>query len=316
MIYPGGRFRFMPNKSRRRKRIAKIFLFLCVAGLLGTGVSWFVKQGFKYMPSSDSTERKKVLSLWESKNYQEIIKVTDGLLEKKPMSSYNLIFNGFAHFYTAVNQATVEEKNAHIEKAIVALRRARLHDRIPLSGEVDYVLGKAYYQKGMYYADLSAQYMLSSIERQYVGQDSYEYLGLAYSNLGNHAESLKYFLKAIESSPTDLLFLTVAQSYYQLGDKASCEEYLMRAINKSSDSRLVQKARFMLGDIYFQNKEYLKSEEQYQKILENNSQSSDAYFCLGEIYFAMGDNLKARAFWRRTLRIDPNHFGALRRLYK
>ena len=315
MIYPGGRFRFAPNKSRRRKRILKAILFLLLSGLLGMGIFWFVKQGFKYLPSSDATERKKVLSLWETKNYQEIIKMTDSLLVKKPMSAYNLIFNGFAHFYTAVNQATAEERNSHIEKAIIALRRARLHEKFPLSGEVDYILGKAYYQKGMYYADLSAQYMLSSIEKQYIGQDSYEYLGLAYSNLSNHAESLKYFLKAIESSPTDLLYLTVAQSYYQLGDKNSCEEYLMRAINKSQDSRLIQKARFLLSDIYFQNKEYLKAEEQYQKVIESNPQSPDAYFGLGEIFYAMGDNLKARASWRKAIRIDPNHFGALRRLY-
>jgi tetratricopeptide (TPR) repeat protein len=71
-----------------------------------------------------------------------------------------------------------------------------------------------------------------------------------------------------------------------------------------------------LGDIYFQNKECLKSEEQYLKVLDVNPMSPEAYFSLGEIYSALGDTVKARASWRRTLRIDPNHYGALKRLYK
>ena len=89
----------------------------------------------------------------------------------------------------------------------------------------------------------------------------------------------------------------------------------MRAINKSQDAVLIEKARFLLGDIYFQNKEYIKSEEQYLKVLEGRPQNPDSHFHLGEIYAALGDMVKARASWRKALRIDPNHFGALRRLY-
>lgn len=316
MIYPQNRFNFAPNIQRRRKSIGK-FLLIFLLVLLGIGAgSWGVRKGMKYFPVSDSSEQKAILSLWNEKNYQEIIRLTDQGLKKKPMDAYLLVFHGFANFYTGVNQASTEDKIDHIDKAIISLRRARLHTKLPLAGEVDYVLGKAYYHKGVYYSDLSVHFMKEAMEENYIGQDTYEYLGLGYTNLSDYTESLKYFLMALEATPTDLLYLTVAQTYYQIGDKKSAEEYLMRGINISRDAAVSQKARFLLGDIYFQNKEYLKAEEQYLKILESNSQNPDAYFYLGEIYSALGDTVKARASWRKTLRIDPNHYGALKRLYK
>jgi tetratricopeptide (TPR) repeat protein len=180
---------------------------------------------------------------------------------------------------------------------------------------VDYVLGKAYYQKGEYYADLCVQYMVSSLDKKFEGQDSYEYLGLAYNALGDFDKSIVNLLKANERNPSDLLYLVLAQTYYQTGDKVAAEEYFDRAINKSSDSALIQKARSFLGDMYLQSREYLRAEAQYLKIIEMNPQSADAHFYLGEIYYNMGDPIKARASWRRAIWIDPNHFGARTRLY-
>lgn len=314
MIFPQNRFNFAHGRQRRPIKIKKLLLFIGII-LFGAGGIWFFTEGIKLVPASSAAEQKSVLALWNSRNYAEIIRMTDSSLKRNPMDVYHLVFNGFAHFYTGVNQTTAEEKLSHIDASIISLRRARLQNKRPLSGEADYILGKAYYHKGMHYSDLSVKYMLSSIEQKYIGQDSYEYLGLAYTNIGEFEESLKYFLKAGETNSSDLLFLTLAQTYYQLGDRVSAEEYLMRAINKSQDSVLTRKARFLLGDIYFQSREYIKSEEQFLKVLEANQQNPDAHFHLGEIYLALGDRVKARASWRRTLRIDPNHFGALRRLY-
>jgi tetratricopeptide (TPR) repeat protein len=89
----------------------------------------------------------------------------------------------------------------------------------------------------------------------------------------------------------------------------------MRSINKSQDPSVEQRARYLLGDLYFQNKEYLKAEEQFQKVLVLNTQHADANYYLGEIYAALGDQVKARSFWRKAVRINPKHYGALKRLY-
>ncbi|MDR1626118.1 MAG: tetratricopeptide repeat protein [Spirochaetia bacterium] len=294
--------------------IGTFFLIALVAGAVGGG-AWFLSRRQTDLSSLGVSARQRLLALWQAKDYQEIIRVTENELRLNPMDADCLVFNGFAHFYAGVNLMAAEEKLLHIDAAIRSLRRVRLHEAPPLAGEVDYVLGKAYYQKGEYYADLSVQCMVSSIDKNFLGQDSYEYLGFAYNTLGEYGRSIEFLLKASQTNPSDLLYLALAQTYYQTGDRAAAEEYLDRAINKSSDAALIQKARSILGDIYLQDREYLKAEAQYLKIIETNPQSADANFFLGEIYFSMGDPIKARASWRRAIRIDPNHFGAKTRLY-
>jgi tetratricopeptide (TPR) repeat protein len=277
--------------------------------------AWFIFRDAISSAEFGLSVRQRLLSLWEARDYQEIIRVTEEELQRVPMDGDCLVFNGFAHFYTGVNQMATEEKLAHIDAAIRSLRRVRLYQSPPLAGELDYVLGKAYYQKGEYYADLSVQYMVSSVDKEFLGQDTYEYLGFAYNTLGEYDRSIEFLLRASETNPSDLLYLALAQTYYQTGDRVAAEECLDRAVNMSSDTALIQKARAMLGDIYLQGREYLKAEAQYLKIIEMNPQNADANFYLGEIYFTMGDPIKARASWRRAVRIDPNHFGAKTRLY-
>ncbi|MDR3200137.1 MAG: tetratricopeptide repeat protein [Spirochaetales bacterium] len=296
--------------------IGKFLLVFLLVGAAVAGGVWFTAGGSQSLPGMGTSPRAALLAMWEAKDYQGIIRVTEEALQRDPMDSGCLVFNGFAHFYTGVNQTVTEDKLAHIDAAIRSLRRVRLYDRPPLEGEVEYVLGKAYYQKGEYYSDLSVQYMVSSIDKNFIGQDSFEYLGLAYNTLGEYDKSVTYLLKASEQNPSDMLYLVLAQTYYQTGDKTAAEEYLDRAINKSSDSGLTQKARSLLGDIYMQSGEFLRAEAQYLKIIEQNPQNSDAHFYLGEVYYNLGDPIKARASWRRAVRIDPNHFGAKTRLYK
>jgi tetratricopeptide (TPR) repeat protein len=288
---------------------------LLVLGAVGGGSVWFATRSQDTALPIGASLRKTLLDLWAEKDYQQIIRVTEDEMARNPMDADCLVFNGFAHFYTGANQTVTEEKLAHIDAAITSLRRVRLYKKPPLEGEVEYVLGKAYYQKGEFYSDLSVQYMVSSIDKNFIGQDSYEYLGLAYNSIGEFEKSIMYLLKASEQNATDLLYLVLAQTYYQTGDKAAAEEYLERAINKSADSSLIEKARMLLGDIYLQDKEYLKAEAQYLKIVEQNPQNANAHFYLGEIYFNLGDPIKARASWRRTAWIDPNHYGAKTRLY-
>ncbi|MDR2588523.1 MAG: tetratricopeptide repeat protein [Spirochaetales bacterium] len=314
MRIPQKRFGFAGRRQRSRFKYGKIFLLSAALAAAGLGGYWLLVNGLARIPASGAAVRKTVLALWEAGDYQEIIRITEGELSREPMDAYNLIFNGFAHFYTGANQTTTEERLEHIDAAIKSLRRARLHSRTPLAGELDYVLGKAYYQKGEFYADLSAEYMESSLARNFVGQDSYEYLGFAYKSLGEYTRSIEFLHKAGVENPSGPLFLALAQTYYQTGDTGASQDALMRAINLSQDSSVSQRARALLGDIYLRNKDYAKSEEQFLRILEENPQSADAYFNLGEIYSSMGDSVKARANWRRARRIDPNHAGALKRL--
>ena len=71
-----------------------------------------------------------------------------------------------------------------------------------------------------------------------------------------------------------------------------------------------------MGEIYIQQNELLKAEEQYREIVELDPGSANAHFQLGEVYFEMNDIVRARSQWRKTLALDPTHHGAKLRYYK
>ena len=154
-----------------------------------------------------------------------------------------------------------------------------------------------------------------SIELEFLNDDSYKYLGLCYSELGFYETGIEYFLKADNDQKDGMLFLVIGQTYQKLGDNVNSELYLKRAIEINNDFRVEIKSRFLLGKLFFENGDFQKAEEQYNLILANDSKSADAYYYLGEIYYELGNTVKARAEWRKTLELDPSHYGALLRLY-
>ena len=112
-----------------------------------------------------------------------------------------------------------------------------------------------------------------------------------------------------------MLYLVLAQTYYQLGEIENSEQYLNWTLDKTADFSVEQKARFLLGNILIEKKEYLKAEEEYRKILEKNNKAADAHYYLGDIYDKLGDSVKARYEWRKCLEIDSYHYGAKLKLY-
>ncbi len=254
--------------------------------------------------------------LWSNRLYDEIIIRCNEALQNNPVDYFALVYKGFSYFYKSASEISLEDKIPNIEEAIVCLRRARLREDEAWRSETAYVLGKAYYHKGKYYYDLAIEYLTQALSAGYEGVDIYDYLGLSYNQLGMIEQGLEYFIKAVEIHPTDLLLLTVGQNYFELKRTAEAEEYLIRAINKTDDPAVTKKSRFLLGQLYFENKDFFKAENEYQQILKIDPRSADAHFYLGEIYQSMNDSVKARAEWRKTLIIDPEYYGAKLRYYK
>jgi Tfp pilus assembly protein PilF len=48
--------------------------------------------------------------------------------------------------------------------------------------------------------------------------------------------------------------------------------------------------------------------------MEEGGENAEAHFQLGELYAGGGDSTRARAEWRRAVRIDPAHGPARTRL--
>ena len=317
MLLPESRYRFTPQKTPRRRPKGLLILIAAAVVLVGSIILIAIKTPkdiFSFLSSPEGQEQT-LQEIWEAKNYEALNQRCEELLVDKPLDFEGLVYNGFAYFYRGVGQFSLEERLPFIDQSIANLRKALILDPTPLQGKIEYILGKAYFQKGKFYSDLSLKYLEESVISGYIGEDTFEYLGLVYSGLGDYKKSAEYYLKALDTAPSDTLYLVLAQTYNQLGDIPKAEEYLIWALNKTKDHTVEEKSRFLLGHIYMDKKEYLKAEEQFTSILEENRSSADAHYYLGDVYEEMGDNAKARYQWRKALEIDPYHYGARLKLY-
>jgi tetratricopeptide (TPR) repeat protein len=290
-----------------------VIALLAAVGILGWRLEWINRIRGRFQAEQDSQS---LGELWQNRLYDEVISRCELQLESDPLNPQLLAYRGFAFFYKGVSEVTLEERIPYLDEAIVSLRRAKLRPTGSWGSEVDYILGKAYYHKGKYYYDLTLDYLQAALAAGYRPEDIYDYLGLAATQMDQLEEGLDYFQQALEINPTDLLLLTIGQTYFQAERNQEAEEYLLRAINKTEDAAVEIRARFLLGQMYFDREDYFKAENQYSEILKADSNSADAYYYLGEIYSNMNDPVKARANWRKALVIDPSHYGARLRYYR
>jgi len=155
-----------------------------------------------------------------------------------------------------------------------------------------------------------------SIESGYMGADTYEYLGLAYSSLAKYEKSADYFQLAIDQDPTDMRFLALAQAHINAGNTAEGETYLLQTIATTEDGVVEQRSRYLLAKIYGDLGRLADAESEYRAIIDKNPRAADALYSLGEIRLKLDKPIEARAYWRDALIIDPNHYGARLRYYK
>jgi tetratricopeptide (TPR) repeat protein len=301
------------QRKKRPRWILIPIVGVVVLGLVGGAFALGLPAKI-FGPARDRPAPGKLSELFKAQRYDDVIAAADSILSGDPLNPDALSYRGFASFYKAVSADQQEERVPSLDDAIVALRRARLVGT-PFAGEADYVLSKAYFSRGKYYYDLSIASMESSLARGYVQKDSHEYIGQAWSQLGDNEKAMAEFLTALKDDPGDFLLLTIGQTYYQMKRYSDAVDYLLRTLNKTDDKAIEEKARFWLGDIYLGTDEPFKAEEQFAAIVKINPQSADAHFDLGEVYAKMGDPVKARSEWRQALIIDPTHYGARLRYY-
>ena len=315
MIIPESRYSYPKKKKSKLKKIVIIIIIILLAFSALPLISFTRDRLAKRSANIVSMAERSLEELWIDSKYKELTEKCEEILSTDPLNAEGLIYNGFAYFHLGIAQFTLEEQLPLLDLAVINLRKALLLKSHTLVGKVSYVLGKSYYHKGRFYMDQAIYHIEKSIELDYINEDSYKYLGLSYSELGLYEKGIEYFLKAINNEYDDMLLLVLGQTYHKLGDDVNSEIYLIQAIELHSDFRVEIKSRFLLGKIFTENADFERAEEQYNLILEKDSTSSDAHYYLGEIYLEKGNAVKARAEWRKTLELDPSHYGALLRLY-
>jgi tetratricopeptide (TPR) repeat protein len=297
-----------------RKQIIRTVAIVVIGVVLVCGIVFF----FTGWRSRLGDEKKELLQYWEEGDYNRAFALSGEKLEAKPMDYFLLTIHGFASYQLAVAQINTFDTLTYIDESIWSLRKALLSKEGADDPRVHYVLGKAYYYKGRGYADLSVAYLEEARLASYTAGDIPEYLGLAYAEIQDYHNSVAAFSLALTDQggegPSDLLLLSIAHSYMALGESEAAMAYLIRCVDTSRDSTSTVAARLLLGDILGQAGDRAGAEAQYLTIIEEDGENAEAYFRLGELYAGTGDTTRARAEWRRAVRIDPAHIGARERL--
>ncbi|AEF82688.1 tetratricopeptide repeat domain protein [Leadbettera azotonutricia ZAS-9] len=263
--------------------------------------------GFMRLGNPRGNERRELQSLWESSAYAEAYAQSAGLLAQKPLDFFLLTIHGFSAYQLAIAQINNSDTLRFIDDCIWSLRKALLSNEAEKDGRLFYVLGKAYYDKGQGYADLAVEYLEKARARGYEARDIPQYLGLAYAAIRDYRGSVAAFTLALGRDASDVLLLSIARSYIALEENDSARAYLLRCVDLSRDSKTKVAARLLLGDILVKAGDTAGAEDQYLKALEDGGENAEAHYQLGVLYDAGGDTTRARAEWRRAVRINPAH---------
>ena len=261
---------------------------------------------------------KTIQDAWKKYDYQAVYELSKNYLQEKPFNNTALTYYSYACFYLSQEQTDTLQAQTYLDESIIKLRIA-LYDANPkLVPQLQYMLGRAYFYKDTiathYYADLAVKYLLSAKENGYVADDIAEYLGLSYASLGMTMESISAFTEALLVRESDSLLLAIAEQYVNAKQYNAAEQYLFRIIKNSENDEIIIKSELLLGNIYIEKEEYDLALKEFENVLKKNENSADANYGIGVIYEKQGNLVKARAQWRKALKIQVNHPGALQKM--
>jgi tetratricopeptide (TPR) repeat protein len=260
--------------------------------------------------------------LWKDGAYKDVYDESGLWLTEKPLDFFLLSLRGYSAYQLAVAQISNQDMQMYADESIAALRKALLQKGGERSGRVRYVLGKVYFAKGPDYANLAVKYLEEALSFSYRADDIPEYLGLAYAELHDYQKSVEAFSEALvpvdkenaDDRLSDILLLAIARSYLELDETDNSRAYLMQCLDVSKDFSVQSSARLLLGKVLMKKGDIEGAEQQYLSILKEGGEQVDARYELGVLYAAQGENTRARAEWRKVLRLDPAYAPAIARL--
>jgi tetratricopeptide (TPR) repeat protein len=303
-------------KRRKRRRIILVLLTILLGGLFTAGLVYAIPHIETRMPKQDAAVPKpRVLELWSNRDYESVLAACDHSLQLSPLDSFYLAFKGFALFYSGMAEPDTESRVSLIDDSIFAMRRSLIDGEPTLKADTLYILGKAYYHKGIDYHDNAIANLEASIEAGSKAVDIWEYLALASYQAGMLDRSIEYFSQAIALSPGSAeLLLAAALANFEAGHLSRAEGLAIDAAEMANDAYLKEKCMFLLGDIYRSTGRLAEALQRFETIKTNNPESADAWYYEGLVYQEMDEAIMARASWRKAVAIDPMHTGARQKL--
>jgi len=158
-----------------RACIAVIVLLVLVFGVL------HIRKTSSFLPSVSS-----LYTDWNAHDYESVYANAGLILNKRPLDGSVLALRGFSGYYLYAGQNDPAAAQTFLVSSITTLRNAWYRVSDSEKPQIAYVLGKAYYQRGYYYADLAVKYLDYAWRSGMRFDDLAEFRGLASSLLGDY----------------------------------------------------------------------------------------------------------------------------------
>ncbi len=304
---------YAKKKSHLLRNIIRTAVVIIVVSAIAFSAVFLIK---KYQ--SGKITIKTIKEAWAVYDYQKVYELSKIFLQDNTYNNTALTYYSYACFFLAQAQTDTQLAQSYLDECINNIRIALYEADKDLVPQLQYMLGRAYFSKNTitthYYADLAVKYLLLAKENGYEADDIAEYLGLSYASLGQTMESISAFTEALLVRESDSLLLAIAEQYYKAQQLNASEQYLFRIIKNSDNEDIVLKSQNLLGSIYIDKEDYDSALEEFENVLKKNENSADAHYGIGVIYEKQGNIVKARSEWRKALKIQVNHPGALQKM--
>lgn len=300
------------DKSSNKSTFVFIIAIIVIA-LLISGIILLVKQN----PfNSNANQKKYNMKLFANKEYVDLVKKLDIELKKNPFNVENLLYEGYCYLLLGEDEKNIERRKKYFSLSLSSLRKAMaigVYDKNELN--LFFSIGKIYYYMGDAYYKIAINYLEKSLKLGNKRKDLFYILGLTYSNIGKYEDAIKYYNESLKIEDDVLVTLAIGITYSKNNDFNNAKKFIEKVINTTNEPKIKEKSLFIMGQILFDQQQFNESEKYFQKVIEMNENSANAFFYLGEIFLSYGDKVKARSYWRKTLDIDPSHIRALKRIY-
>lgn len=304
--------------KRKNKFLSRFLVTLCIVFVVSVVSLAVFRLSYVVFKSDSSVYLMK--KKWAEYDYPAVYEISSNIIKKEAFNNTARIYNGYSGFFLALSETDSMLALEYLDNSIISLRIALENASKKTVPQINYMLGKLYYYKNVfsgyyYYADLAVKYLTEARILGYKDfNDIPEYLGLSYAALGMTKESVQSFTEALLVRETDFLLLSIAEQYFKNDQTKLAEAYLFRISTDCKDENIVFKARLLLADIYYSEGKIDEALKEVNSVLEIDDLNADAHYKLGLIKEKQGDVVKARSEWRRTIKIDPTHQGALKKI--
>lgn len=301
------------KKLRRLRLLKGILVVMAVIAVVVFSV--FALKKLASRNTVPKASQQSIVELWSQKDYKAVYDASCSTLEAVPLDPFMLVFKGISAFYLGLAESDGEQRSLKIDDAIFSIRKALLNPKVPLKPEASYILGKAYFHKGIDYYNEAITYLEEANTLGYAQSDTWEYLALASQGTGQMVQSIRYYEKALLDKPlSPELMLASANVNAAMGNVDRAESLASQAMAITDDEYLGERCGFLLGDLYRNSGRLDLALERYEAIKVKNPQSADAWYYQGLVLSSSGDPIGARAAWRKAISVDPMHSGARQKL--